>query len=287
MGISDINKIPETVEQMSSIDKLYYKRLLQYIKTTLKIDVTQYKDNYIIRRLKVRMKATKCSSFKEYYEYLRTHPEEKEKLEETLTVNVTEFWRDITVYKELMKIIDNFIKDKSRRKLRVWSAGCSSGEEPYGVAIIILESMKKNNRKMFDAKITGTDIDKEVLNKARRGVYHIKQLRNLPANIIQKYFTKLNDEEYMIKPEVKRLVTFKIHDLIKDPPLKNMDIVMCRNVIIYFDKKTQAELFLKFYEALNPGGFLILGKTEILHGKAKELFKTYNARERIYQKPLE
>ncbi len=282
-----INRNPESIDDLDAIEKMYYKRLLNYIKTVLKIDVTQYKDNYIMRRLRVRMKATKCNTFKEYYEYLRTHPEEKEKLEETLTVNVTEFWRDITVYKEIQKIIDNFVKDKSRKKLRIWSAGCSSGEEPYGVAIIVKEAMNKHNRKLFDAKITGTDIDKEVLAKARRGVYHIKQLKNLPPTIIQKYFTKLNEEEYMIKPEIKKIVTFKIHDLIKDPPLKNMDMILCRNVIIYFDKKIQAEIFLKFYEALNPGGFLILGKTEILHGKAKELFKTYNARERIYQKPLE
>ncbi|ENN96249.1 MCP methyltransferase, CheR-type [Methanocaldococcus villosus KIN24-T80] len=277
----------DDVESLDPIEKMYFKRILSFIKNTLKIDVTQYKESYIIRRIRVRMKATKCQSFKEYYEYLKTHKEEHEELANTLTVNVTEFWRDITVYKEIMKIIDNWVADRSIRKLRIWSAGCSSGEEPYGVAIILNEAIEKHKRKLLLASIIGTDIDKEVLNKARIGIYHIKQLKNLPPHIIEKYFIKLNEEEYQIKQIIKKYVKFQLHDLIKDPPLKNMDMILCRNVIIYFDKKIQEEIFLKFYEALNPGGFLVLGKTEILHGEAKKLFKTYNARERIYQKPKE
>ncbi|ADG13201.1 CheR family methyltransferase [Methanocaldococcus infernus] len=277
----------DSPEKLDPTEKLYYKRIVDFIKNVLKIDVSQYKPNYILRRLRVRLKATKCNSLKEYYEYLRTHKEEHEELAETLTVNVTEFWRDITVYKEIQKIIEGWVSDRTRRKIRIWSAGCSSGEEPYGIAIIVNEAMEKYKRKLLNVTIIGTDIDKEVLNKARRGVYHIKQLKNLPPNIIEKYFTKLNEEEYMIKPIVKKYVKFQYHDLIKDPPLKDMDMVLCRNVIIYFDKKVQEQIFLKFYEALNPGGFLVLGKTEILHGEAKKLFKTYNARERIYQKPVD
>ena len=274
-------------EKLDPIEQMYFKRILNHIKNVLKIDVTQYKDSYIMRRLRVRMKATKCKTFKEYYEYLKSHSDENEKLAETLTVNVTEFWRDLTVYKEIQKIIDGWVADRKIRKIRIWSAGCSSGEEPYGIAIILSEAMEKHKRKLLNALITATDIDKEILAKAKRGVYHAKQLKNLPPQIIEKYFIKLNDEEYMIKNTLKKFVKFQYHDLIKDPPLKNMDMVLCRNVIIYFDKKIQEEIFLKFYEALNPGGFLILGKTEILHGEAKKLFKTYNARERIYQKPKE
>ncbi|XRO76725.1 CheR family methyltransferase [Methanocaldococcus sp. 10A] len=280
-------EVNSNTEKLDSIEQMYFKRILSHIKNVLKIDVTQYKDSYIMRRIRVRMKATKCKTFKEYYEYLKSHSDENEKLAETLTVNVTEFWRDITVYNEIQKIIDGWVADRTIRKIRIWSAGCSSGEEPYGVAIILSEAMEKHKRKLLNASITATDIDKEILAKARRGVYQAKQLKNLPPQIIEKYFIKLNDEEYMIKNTLKKFVKFQYHDLIKDPPLKNMDMVLCRNVIIYFDKKIQEEIFLKFYESLNPGGFLILGKTEILHGEAKKLFKTYNARERIYQKPKE
>ena len=101
---------------------------------------------------------------------------------------------------------------------------------------------------------------------------------------ISKYFHKLNEQEYQIKEQVKKYVQFKQHDLIKQPPLKHMDIILCRNVIIYFDKQLQEKLFLKFYEGLNKEGYLILGKTEILHGEARDLFKPVNHRERIYQK---
>ncbi|AIJ05788.1 chemotaxis protein CheR [Methanocaldococcus bathoardescens] len=279
--------VNNSTERLDSIEQMYFKRILNHIKNVLKIDVTQYKDSYIMRRIRVRMKATKCKTFKEYYEYLKSHSDENEELAETLTVNVTEFWRDITVYNEIQKIIDEWVADRRIRKIRIWSAGCSSGEEPYGVAIILSEAMEKHKRKLLNVSITATDIDREILAKAKRGVYQAKQLKNLPPQIIEKYFIKLNDEEYMIKNTLKKFVRFQYHDLIKDPPLKNMDMVLCRNVIIYFDKKIQEEIFLKFYEALNPGGFLILGKTEILHGEAKKLFKTYNARERIYQKPKE
>jgi len=270
---------------MGNEDDIYFDKIKRDIKIKLKINIDQYKEAYIKRRISVRMRACKCKTYKEYYEYLTKHPDEYKELENTLTVNVTEFWRDLTVYKEIAKIFEKMIMDKSKRSIRIWSAGCSSGEEPYGIAILIDSILEKHNRKFMKVSIIGTDIDRKILDRARKGVYLDKQLKNIDAKLIPKYFNKLNESEYQVKANIKKYVQFKIHDLIKQPPLKNMNMILCRNVIIYFDKPVQEKLFLKFHEGLVNGGYLILGKTEILHGKARELFKTVNHRERIFQKP--
>ncbi|WP_253254747.1 protein-glutamate O-methyltransferase CheR [Methanofervidicoccus sp. A16] len=273
------------IRSTNNEEDIYFNKIRREIKLKLKINIDQYKEAYIKRRIAVRMRACKCRTYKEYYEYLLKHPEEYKELENVLTVNVTEFWRDVTVYKEIKKILEKMVLDKSRRSIRIWSAGCSSGEEPYGIAIIIDNLLEKHKRKSLKVTIIGTDIDRKVLEKARKGIYLDKQLKNIDPPLISKYFTKISEYEYQIKPIIKKYVQFRIHDLIKDPPLKNMDMILCRNVVIYFDKEVQEKIFLKFYEALVSGGYLVLGKTEILRGKAKELFKTVNHRERIYQKP--
>ncbi|MDK2790559.1 MAG: chemotaxis protein methyltransferase CheR [Methanothermococcus sp.] len=267
------------------MDEKYFERIKRDIKTKLNIQIDQYKDAYIKRRISVRMRACKCKTYKEYYEYLiKNNPDEYKKLESTLTVNVTEFWRDRTVYEEIKKILEKMISDRTTRSIRIWSAGCSSGEEPYGIAIIINELLEKYNRKFMRVSITATDIDREVIEKARKGIYIDKQLKNIDPLLIPKYFNKLDDNQYQIRSIVKKYVKFKQHDMIKEPPISNMDMILCRNVIIYFDKDIQEKLFLKFYESLVDGGYLILGKTEMLHGKARDLFKPVNHRERIYQK---
>ncbi|WP_292461026.1 protein-glutamate O-methyltransferase CheR [Methanothermococcus sp.] len=262
---------------------IYFNRIKREIKLKLKINVEQYKDSYINRRISVRMRANNCKTYKDYYEYLIKNPNEYKKLENTLTVNVTEFWRDRTAYNEIEKILKNFVMDRKFKSLRIWSAGCSSGEEPYGIAIIINELKYRYNRKFMPVSIIGTDLDSDILNKAKKGIYHNKQLKNIDNSLIYKYFTKLDEHQYEIKKDIKKYVKFKQHDLIREPPLKGMNMILCRNVIIYFDKQIQEELFLKFYDGLINGGYLILGKTEILHGKARELFKAVNYRERIYK----
>ncbi|AEH07380.1 CheR family methyltransferase [Methanothermococcus okinawensis] len=269
---------------MKTNDDIYFDKIKREIRFKLKINIEQYKDAYIKRRVAVRMRACKCKNYREYYEYLiKNNPDEYKKLEDTLTVNVTEFWRDNTVYKEIYKILENLIMDKRTiRGLKIWSAGCSSGEEPYGLAIMINELKEKHNRKFMPVSIIGTDLDSKILDRAKKGVYIHKQLKNIDKELISKYFIKLNEQEYELKKDIKKYVKFKKHDLIKEPPLKGMNIILCRNVIIYFDKKIQAELFLKFYEGLVNNGYLILGKTEILHGKARTLFTPINHRERIY-----
>ncbi|MBA2861949.1 protein-glutamate O-methyltransferase CheR [Methanococcus maripaludis] len=266
------------------MEDMYFKRIKRDIGTKLKIQVDQYKDTYILRRVSVRMRLCKCKDFKEYYEFLTKNPSEYEKLENTLTVNVTEFWRDRTVYNELRNVFEKMVTDRKVRTIRIWSAGCSSGEEPYGLAVMIKELMEKHNQKFLRVSITATDLDKEILERAKEGKYILKQFKNMDADVIEKYFDKLNDNELQIKKEIKRMVQFKKHDLIKEGPMNDMNMVLCRNVIIYFDKEIQEKLFMKFHEALIDDGYLVLGKTEMLHGDSRNAFKPANHRERIYQK---
>ena len=167
-----------TINVSITEDDIYFNKIKRDIKSKLKIDLDQYKKSYIKRRLATRIRACKCRTYKEYYEYLLNHPEEYKELEKALTINVTEFWRDISVYREIAKILEKMILDRSRRSIRIWSAGCSSGEEPYGVAIIVDNLLEKHRRKLLKVTIIGTDIDRNVLAMARRGIYLDKQLKN-------------------------------------------------------------------------------------------------------------
>ena len=168
------------------MDDMYFKRIKRDIGTKLKIQVDQYKDTYILRRVSVRMRLCKCKDFKEYYDYLTKNPAEYDKLENTLTVNVTEFWRDRTVYNELRNIFEKLVTDRKVRTIRIWSAGCSSGEEPYGLAVMIKELMEKHNQKFLRDLITATDLDKEILGRAKEGKYISKQFKNMDDDVNEK-----------------------------------------------------------------------------------------------------
>ncbi|MCS3900414.1 CheR family methyltransferase [Methanococcus voltae] len=263
---------------------IYFDKIKGLIKSELKIDIDQYKDSYIARRVSVRMRLNRCKDYREYLELLHKTPDEYEKLENTLTVNVTEFWRDITVYREIKKIFEEKIKDPRVKSIKIWSAGCSSGEEPYGLAIMLKELCEQHSRKFFRIVINATDLDKEIVKKAQKGIYIDKQFKNMDEGTLNKYFTKIDRNQYQISNEIKRMVSFKNHDLIKEPPIYEMDFILCRNVIIYFGKEIQEILFKKYYDGLSDGGYLILGRTEMLHGEPREMFIPYNHRERIYQK---
>ena len=167
--------------------------------------------------------------------------------------------------------------------LRIWSAGCASGEEPYTIAIILLEELGDNLGNLL-VSILATDIDDDALKKAMQGFYQPFSLKNIPPNILKKYFHSENGG-YRIKDVVKRLVRFRKHDLISGEKLRYFDVIFCRNVMIYFSRELQERLFMDFYNSLNDGGFLIIGKTETLTGEAREKFICVNVQERIFRKP--
>jgi chemotaxis protein methyltransferase CheR len=234
------------------------------------------------------MRANNVSSYNEYLNFLSKHPDEYTKLADALTINVTKFLRNYESFEIIgNEIIPNIFKHKEeqgRRIVRLWSAGCSSGEEPYTLAILIDRFLKDKIRN-FHLKIYGTDIDDDSLQRARTGSYDEMSLSETPKEIVAEYFVR-QGEKYSIIDRIKRMVAFQKNDLIHGEKLNSLDLITCRNVLIYFSRKLQEDLFKSFYEQLNDGGYLVLGKTETLMGEYSNLFLRINAKERIFQKPF-
>ncbi|WP_419779649.1 CheR family methyltransferase [Maridesulfovibrio sp.] len=226
-------------------------------------------------RFAPRLSELELKSYSEYIDYLKNHfkgkTEELNMLTELITTNETSFFRDnsqLKVFRNftLKKMIDAG-NESGRREIRIWSAGCSSGEEPYTLAIILHEALKDEIRK-WRIKITANDISTNVLKMAEKGIYTRYSLRTTPAHIIPKYFKDRGNDVFQINPEVKRLVSFSKINLNMDSQVKRIPkshIVFCRNVIIYFDKKMKAKVLDGFYNNLLDNGHLYVGHSESLH----------------------
>jgi chemotaxis protein methyltransferase CheR len=263
----------------------YFEILIKKIFKERGFDCTQYKDSYLKRRILVRLRVNNLGSYGDYIEYLDNNPEEYAVLMDTLTINVTEFFRDPSVYKFLEeKIIPDLKAGKQSRNqkfIRVWSAGCAAGEEPYSIAMVLAEVMG-NELENFFVSVYGTDIDSKSINTAKAGEYSIEKAKNIPEKYIKKYF--VYNDKLLISPKIKSLCRFKFLDLFKDNPLLKNDIVFCRNVVIYFANEQRDKLFNKIYSSLNNNGYLIIGKSEVLTGEISKKFKIIESRERVYSK---
>jgi len=249
------------------------------------LDLSQYREKYLKRRINMRLTATGSHTYLEYMSVLKKDPREYDKLFNTLTINVTQFFRDAGAFKVIKDVVLRKIisaKQKQNKKLiRVWSAGCASGEEPYSIGILFNEILG-NRVNHFLISIYATDIDANSLKKARAAEYENNSVSEVEENILRRYFQY--NGKYKLKEEIKQMVKFKHHDLISDEPLTHVDIILCRNALIYFSRELQKNLFKKFYKGLNKGGYLILGKTESLVGEPARMFQLVNMTERIYQK---
>ncbi len=267
-----------------------FEELKKGVKSLLGFNTDQYKNTYLGRRFNARLRAYNLESYHEYWKLLKTNTKEQERLLNDLTINVTEFFRDQSVYQFIQQDIIPSISEHKNR-VRVWSAGSSDGKEAYSIAMLFIELLGERKAKS-KVSIVATDIDQACLQRAKTGAYFSrkgisqtdvsKQLSFLknPEN-----FFDINQDNYQIKPVVKDLVSFQYHDLISGPKKQNFDIIFCRNVVIYFSRSLQEILYMDFYNALNSGGFFVMGKTETLVGEARMKFQPYNSRERVFQKP--
>lgn len=264
---------------------LAFKSLINYISRISKVDLSGYRESYLKRRIELRMKMLGIQSFDQYLRYLRLNEDDEVKrLIDTITINVTEFMRDKTPFEYFMKVILPEIANRKRKVgsniLRFWSAGCSCGEEPYSIAICVLEALGKN----WNISIYATDIDERCLEIAKDGFYRKEQLKNLRIDLIKKYFDK-EDEGYRVKSFLKRYVRFKKHDLTTEKPVSRyFDTIFCRNVMIYFSEKQKVKVVQDFYDALVDRGYLIIGKSETLPMGFKDKFECVSLREKVYRK---
>ena len=256
--------------------------LIQDVQKRLNIQLTSYKQDYIKRRLLSRMNSTRSKDFIEYHQYLRTHPEEEEKLRNALTINVTKFLRDPDVFNLVGKeIFYSIIQEK--KGIKIWSAGCSSGEEPYTYAILIYDLGKPGV--LLNGIITATDIDEVILQKAKNGIYEKNALENLSDLQISKHFDKTDDGKFRIKDHIRNMVRFQPHDLMKGIPVARMfDVVSCRNVTIYFNEQQKRDLVKLVHESLGKDGFYIMGMSEYMSKDVESLFKPYKPMLKIFQK---
>ncbi len=270
------------------IDNNSFNALKILIQKYKSFDISQYKDSYIERRVNARMNLAKRNDLESYIELLRNNPEEFNKLMDGLTVNVTEFFRNTETFAALEtdtipKILENKETD-SRAVIKVWSAGSSSGEETYTLAILFLEALRKSGKE-YDLMVYGTDIDRKSMIQAKSGSYESNKVRRIRKDLLDRYFEE-HGNEYRIKPFVKEHVNFSYLDLTSDfvKNLATYELILCRNVIIYFTLDVKRSLFMKFYQMLRKDGFLIIGKNEAITGKAVDYLETVNLSERIYKK---
>ncbi|OHD39315.1 MAG: hypothetical protein A2015_07715 [Spirochaetes bacterium GWF1_31_7] len=270
----------QITDKENSIEKIFL--LLHHEKGH---DFSLYKLNPIYRRIERRMKINNIKNIKDYVLYLQKNKKEVELLFENILINVTNFFRDIVAFKVLdEEIIDPiYTKKNPHENIRVWVPGCSTGEEAYSIAILFQEK-KEKQKKDIEIKIFATDIDTQALAVATEGNYPATISNYVSKKQLEHYFT-LNREgnTYKINNEIRNTIVFSEHNFIKDPPFSKIDIISCRNSLIYMTKELQKKVFPMFHDALNSGGFLFLGTSESI-GDFLNLFDETNRKYKIYQK---
>jgi chemotaxis protein methyltransferase CheR len=266
-------------------DDAEFRALMDKITRDSGFQCSSYKDKCLRRRIAVRIRARGASGCAEYSGMLDKDPREYERLMRSLTVNVTKFFRNWETYSAIEQKVVPALMENGEREIRVWSAGCSSGEEPYSLGILMHKHAAANGgRRLESVSIVGTDIDTDCLEEADRAVYSEAALGDTPADLRERYFPQVAGHRTML-PEVRRLVKLEVRDLLHfQPPFADAHLIVCRNVIIYLERAAQDALFAHFHKTLAPGGFLVLGKVETLLGDARGLFSPVNARERIFRK---
>lgn len=239
-------------------------------------DLNSYKEQQIRRRLGSLMQSLGVDSFSQYYQILEKNPQHLDAFFRRVTINVSEFFRNPERFQELSQVHLPALLAKNPFP-RIWSAGTSTGEEAYTLAIILLELVPR-----YRGTILATDIDQEALDFAAAGVYPPGRLRCLPPGYREKYFLPAGDN-YRVKDRVKSLVTLRRHDLLREPFPGTYDLILCRNVVIYFTEKAKERLYKQFFQALNPGGILFTGATEQIFNSRQLGFT--NLSPFFYQRP--
>jgi two-component system CheB/CheR fusion protein len=241
-----------------------FEGLLDHIQRSRGFDFTGYKRSSLMRRMLKRMQAVGVGQFTDYMDYLEVHPEEFSQLFNTILINVTAFYRDEPAWDYLgREIIPRILADKKADDpIRVWSAGCASGEEAYTLAMLFAEALGPEAFHQR-AKIYATDVDEEALSQARQARYGEKELGSVPAGLRQKYFETAGGHQ-AFRADLRRSVIFGRHDLVQDAPMSRLDLLVCRNTLMYFNAETQRKILARFHFALNDAGYLFLGKAEML-----------------------
>lgn len=233
-----------------------YEKFKMEVLSLTKIDLNCYKEKQMKRRIDALITTHNIVTYSDYVHALRTNRDLFEEFVNYLTINVSEFYRNPELWKVLSEEIVPILLERGR-SLKIWSAACSTGDEPYSLVMMLNQFLP-----LSSIHILATDIDKQVMEKAKLGIYSDKSLHGLPPGFLTKYFTKISEKTYQINADVKRCVEFKEHNLLRDPYPNECDLIVCRNVMIYFTEEAKAEIYHKFNNALKDYGILFVGSTE-------------------------
>ena len=264
---------------LAGTDERAFQALTQKISRARGLSCESYKNKCLKRRIAVRMRARGVHTYDDYSRLLDGDAREYQELLDALTINVTKFFRNRETWEALRPYLRTL--GAAHAELRIWSAGCASGEEPYTIAVLVLETLGEGPPGGGRAVIDATDIDRLSLERTRQAKYPDVAFTEMPVDLKRRYF---HDEQPL--PMVRQLVHIRQHDLTREPPPHApYDLIVCRNVVIYFERTAQERLFQVFVDALAPGGVLLLGKVETLFGPARGRLTLVDPRERIYTKP--
>ena len=257
--------------------------LLDYLKRSRGFDFTGYKRSTLGRRIDRRMQLVGMHAYASYIDYLEVHPDEFDALFDTVLINVTCFFRDRDEWQQLAeRVLPGLLAGKGPgAPVRVWSAGCASGEEAYTLAMVLAEAMGMHEFRER-VKIYATDVDDDALTRARQATYAGPEMDGVPSDLLEKYFEESNNR-YAFRGDLRRALIFGRHDLTRDAPISRVDLLVCRNALMYFNAETQHQILTRFHFALNDGGVLFLGRAETMLTRT-HLFEPVDLRRRLFRK---
>jgi two-component system CheB/CheR fusion protein len=257
--------------------------LVEHIHFERGFDFRGYKRSSLERRIRKRLSVVGIEDLDTYRAYLEAHPSEYVELLNTILINVTAFFRDPASWEVLRdQAIREILKNRSAKDpIRVWSVGCASGEEAYSLAMLFAEELGAQAFKRR-VKIYATDLDEDALEQGRRGRFPAKEVQDIEESLLKKYFEKVGPD-YVFQRDLRRAIIFGRHDIMNDAPISNIDLLVCRNVLIYLDTATQNRVLPRLHYALSDGGFLFLGKAETLLARSL-LFEPLSIKDRIFRK---
>ena len=260
-----------------------FESLLRYIQESRGLDFRGYKRTSLRRRLTIRMETVGTENFATYQAHLEVHPGEFEDLLNTVLINVTSFFRDPDAWEVLKKhVIPRIIANaEDDRPIRIWSVGCASGEEPYSIAMLFAEEMGIPDF-CGRVKVYATDLDEDALAVARQATYAPRDVEGVPADLLEKYFERTNNH-YVFNRDLRKCVIFGRHNVVRDAPISRIDLLVCRNLLIYLESETQDIVLPRLHYALSPDGYLFLGKAETQLARSA-LFKPVEMKHRIFMK---
>ena len=250
-----------------------YEQFVKDIHKLTGIDLSLYKERQMKRRIEALIKRHRLPGFQEFVGAIKSDHDLYEDFLSYLTINVSEFYRNVEQWKILDEdVVPKLLKANGNRPLKIWSAACSTGDEPYSLVMLMSKHMPLDK-----VTIEATDIDKQIIEKAKTGIYNDKSIVGLPDEFKRKYFDKMGDKSFKISDQIKKRVNFKQHNLLKDNYGTGFDLIVCRNVMIYFTEEAKNDIYKKFYQALKPGGVLFVGSTEQMMHADEIGFHSYHS----------